>query len=34
MQNVYTYLQINPARGEVRRRYAVRSFWRLLLGWR
>ena len=32
MQNVYTYLQINPARGEVRRRYAVRSFWRLLLG--
>lgn len=34
MQNVYTYLQINPARGEVKRRVVVRSILRLLLGWR
>ena len=31
-QCYYTYLQINPARGEVKRRLIVRSWWRLLLG--
>ncbi len=29
---MYTYLEINPARGEVRRRVVVRSIWRLILG--
>ena len=31
-KNLYTFLQINPARGEVKRRVVVRSILRLLLG--
>lgn len=31
-ENMYTYLEINPGRGEVRRRVVVRSIWRLILG--
>lgn len=33
MRNMYTFLEINPARGEVRRRVVVRSILRLILGW-
>ncbi len=32
MKNVYTFLEINPARGTVKRRVAVRSILRLILG--
>ena len=32
MKNVYTFLEINPARGTVKRHVAIRSILRLILG--